>query len=78
MADAETVAQAFVEGKGTNKLAEDARTLAAIVIQLQQDYSMFLKDVAPDDPDLDMDIGFKTYDELERLANGRKLNKIQQ
>jgi hypothetical protein len=64
--------------KDTKNLADDARKLAAILIRLHQDYPMFLKDVTPDDPDLDMDIGFKTYDELERLANGRRLNKIQQ
>ena len=59
-------------------MKDDARKLATILIQLYQDYPLFLKDVAPDDPDLDMDRGFKTYDELERLANGRRLNKIQQ
>ena len=59
-------------------MKDDARKLAAILIQLHQDYPLFLKDVAPDDSDLDMDRGFKTYDELEKRANGRRLNKIQQ
>ena len=59
-------------------MEDDARKLAAILIRLYQDYPLFLKDVAPDDPDLDIDRGFKTYDELERMANGSRLNKIQQ
>ena len=59
-------------------LRDDARNLAAILIQLLQEYPLFLKDVAPDDPDMDMNKSFKTYEELERLANGRRLNNIQQ
>ena len=59
-------------------MKDDARKLASILIQLHQDYPLFLKDVASDDPDLDMDRGFKTYDELERLANGKRPNKLQQ
>ena len=59
-------------------MEDDARKLAAILIRLYQDYPLFLKDVTTGDPDLDMDRGFKTYDELEKLANGRRLNKIQQ
>ena len=58
-------------------MKDDARKLAAILIRLHQDYHLFLKDVTPDDPDLDMDRGFKIYDELERLVNGRRLNKLQ-
>jgi hypothetical protein len=63
--------------KNTNP-AKDAQKLARIFIWLQKRFPLFMKDVATDDPDLAMDIGFNTYDELERMANGSRLNKIQQ
>jgi hypothetical protein len=54
-------------------MRDDARKLAAILIKLDQDYSMFLKDVAPDDPDLDMERGFKCFEKL-RERKGRTPN----
>ena len=66
----------FQESQAIN--AETAHKLTEILIRLHQDYPLFLKDVAPDDPEFNMDIGFNTYDELERMANGSRLNKIQQ
>jgi hypothetical protein len=63
--------------KDTN-LAKDAKKLARIFIWLQKRFPLFMKDVATEDPDSAMDIGFNTYDELERMANGSRLNKVQQ
>ena len=53
--------------KDTNNLADDARKLTVILIRLHQDYPLFFADVAPDDPDMDMNKSFKTYDELDRI-----------
>ena len=49
-------------------LREDAKKLAEILIQLRRDYPLFLKDYT-NDPDLDMDIGFKIYEELKSDEN---------
>ena len=46
-------------------LSEDAKKLAGILIQLRKDYLLFLKDVDPNDPDLNMEFGFRTYEELK-------------
>ena len=43
---------------------ETAKQLAAILLQLQKNYPLFFKDVDPNDPDLDMECGFKTYEQL--------------
>jgi hypothetical protein len=45
-------------------LREDAKKLAKILIQLRKDYPLFLKDYT-NGPDPDMNIGFKTYEELK-------------
>jgi hypothetical protein len=45
---------------------ETAKKLATILIQLQKDYPLFFKDVNADDPDLDMDVGFKAYEIMEQ------------
>ena len=50
----------------SEQLKKDARDLAKILIQLQQDYPLFFTDVADDDPDLDLEAGFKTYEKLMR------------
>ena len=47
-----------------------AKQLAAILIQLQQNYALFLKDVCPDDPDLDQEKLFQSYEQLVRQKNG--------
>ena len=49
-------------------LREDAKKLAEILIQLRRDYPLFLK-YYTNDPDLDMDEGFKTYEKLENDDN---------
>ena len=52
-------------------MKDDAQKLARIIIELRKKYPLFLKDVDPNDPDLDMDRGFKTYEELKRQTYGR-------
>ena len=71
------MAQKTANGR-TLSMKREFKILAELLIQLQRTYPWLFADVSPDDPDLDMDRGFKTYDELEKLANGRRLNKIQQ
>lgn len=51
-----------------------ARRIAAVLIELQQlmqDHPLFFQDVDPNDPDLDMNVGFKTYEQLKRKTYGR-------
>lgn len=48
---------------------DTSKQLATILIQLYQDYPLFFKDVDADDHELDMDRGFKTYDEMMRNSN---------
>ena len=43
-----------------------AKQLAAILIQLQQDFPLFFKDVADDDPDMDLEKGFEIYEKLRQ------------
>ena len=47
-------------------LKKDARYLASTLIRLQHEYPLFFTDVADDDPDLDMDRGFKLYEKLRQ------------
>ena len=51
---------------GNEQLKKDARDLAKILIQLQQDYPLFFTDVVDDDPDLEQDTGFKLYEKLRQ------------
>ncbi len=50
------------------QLKTDAQIVSDLLMKLQN-YPLFLKDVADDDPDLDQDIGFKLYEKL-RQADG--------
>ena len=59
------------EDRQLQGMKEDAQKLARILIELRKKYPLFLKDVDPNDPDLDMDRGFKTYEELKRQTYGR-------
>ena len=56
------------------KLKEDAEKLAEILIQLRKDYPLFLQDIAPDDPDLDMNRGFKCFEKLQAKKHPYKLD----
>jgi len=55
----------------SKSMKTDAKQLAAKLIQLHQDYPFFFQDVDPNDPDLDIDRGFSTYEQLKRQTNGR-------
>ena len=52
------------EGQIVN--AETAIKLAEVLIQLQLDFPLFFKDVADDDPDMDLEKGFETYEKLRQ------------
>jgi hypothetical protein len=52
----------------TEQLRTDAQTVSELLMKLQ-DYPLFIMDVAADDPDLDLEAGFKFYEKL-RQADG--------
>ena len=62
---------------GNEQLKKDARYLAQILIQLQQEYPLFFTDVADGHPDLDQEKGFKTYEKLMREKDATRFNKFQ-
>ena len=51
---------------------EDAAKVSQILIGLQREFPFFFMDVRPDDPDLDMESGFKTYEKM-RLHHEKKI-----
>jgi len=40
----------------------DAKQVAEVLIRFQQQFPDFFRDIKPDDPDLDMEKGFETFE----------------
>ena len=55
--------------KFPSQTRKDACQLADILVGLQRDFPNFFRDVKPDDPDLDMDKVFKSYEQIMRKAD---------
>ena len=55
-----------VKTRLTEAEKRESSILAKKLIELQIDFPLFMQDVDPLDPDLDMEIGFKTYEDLSR------------
>ena len=55
--------------KFPSQTQKDGCQLAKVLVGLERDFPDFFRDVKPDDPDLDMDKVFKSYEQIMRKAD---------